>query len=142
MKKLERFLCMLALLSVVFISYNLEGGLSIAVIALPLLALFYLTCLPFLITSDSRDKGWVLIAVLCGAGLAYSLMSLLAFLLGKISRLDMLENCSIVTAVAGIICAIKFRRTGNHFYSRLMLRYLPLMIAVIRCALFFKAPVH
>ncbi len=71
-----------------------KDGPTMELIALPLLAAFYLVTTPLLFRQ--RKLLPLIGAFIAGAGFAYCIISLLLCTLGWLPLLDMLENCCVI----------------------------------------------
>ena len=136
MRFAERFLVVFALLSLLMRILGLKDGPTMELIALPLLGLFYVASMPFLVNvagrheEGRRDWARILIALLFGLGIGYCIISLMLYTLGWLPKMDMLENCSIILGLLSIAGLIGWRR-GKRFYSMAGLRAAILLAVVL-----------
>lgn len=135
MRALERFLIAFALLSLIMRVAGMRDAPTMELIAISLLALFYLAVFPFFLRpapeAGSRRSGlhWLL-AFGSGAALTYCLISLLCFTLGWVTSADMLVNSSLIAAFL-ITGSIWGKRKGNPYWMELFWRMLILWLAIV-----------
>jgi len=140
MRFAERFLVVFAVLSLVMRLCGLKDGPTMELIALPLLALFYIIAMPFLLSVLGRAEdgrlawGPILVAALFGLAMAYCIISLMLYTLGWLPKTDMLVNCCIILGLLSIGSAIG-ARTGRRFIAMAGLRVRILLGVVIFIAL-------
>lgn len=135
MRALERFLVVLALISLIMRIIGLKDAPTLELISFPALALFYLSAFPFLLFSiagiDFKKswKHWAL-AFASGLALAYCVISLLCYTLDWIKVSDILVNGSLLCGllVAG---ALWGRSRKQIFWMELFWRVLILWIAIV-----------
>jgi hypothetical protein len=101
MRAFERFLVAFAAISLLMRILGMRDAPSMELIAITLLAIFYLTTFPILLRpADGRRGGWHwVLAFASGAGLAYSLISMLCYTLGWVTKMDMLVNVTLISAL-------------------------------------------
>jgi hypothetical protein len=135
MRALERFLVVLAFLSLLMRIFGLKDAPTLELIAISALALFYVIAFPFLLLSTADRiikkswKPWTL-AFLTGLALAYCLISLLCYTLNWIKASDMLVNGSLICA-ALIGGALWGRKRQQPFWTELCWRALILWVVII-----------
>lgn len=106
-------------------------------IALPLLALFYLIATPFLLLDKNENiaigKGkWllVIVSILAGLGIAYCIIGLMLYTLSWLPGLDMIENSGLILVSQLLIFSIRYKQTRRGIYGQFVLR-LCLMLCMI-----------
>ena len=115
MRFVERFLILLSFIAICLRLIGSKDGATLELIALPLLAAFYLIAMPFLMhdpgSARIRHTTWkiIFLRILFGIGFSYSITSLLLYTLGWLPRLDMLENTLLILGTLLIIAAIRYR---------------------------------
>jgi hypothetical protein len=147
MRFAERFLVILALISLLMRFSGLKDGATMELIALPLLALFYLVATPFMLAGAgaghavrNRIEWTVIVAgILAGAGIAYCLISLMLYTLNWLPRLDMIENSGLILIVLLIIFGIRYRRKKLREDGQFTLR-LSVLLGSIILAFFLPFP--
>jgi hypothetical protein len=144
MRFAERFLVILALISIGMRLSGLKDGATMELIALPLLALFYLISTPVMLLRKKEDvarRVWVLgvLGVFTGVGIAYCIISLMLYTLNWLPRLDMLENSGLILAALLTIFALQYRKTKHGISGQYLLR-LALLLGVIIIAFFLPFP--
>jgi hypothetical protein len=122
MRFAERFLVAFALIGILMRLFGMKDGPTLELIAMPLLALFYVIAMPFLLHVVRRGNwGQIIVGILCGLAMAYCIVSMMLYTLGwQVRRMDMLENCSILLGSLTIAGIVGLRRGA--FYSGLVLR--------------------
>jgi hypothetical protein len=128
MRFAERFLVILALISLGMRLWGLKDAPTMELIALPLLALFYLAGSPILLLKERRGISlplWliVVLGVLAGFGIAYCIISLMLYTLSWLPRQDMLENCALILVVLLTIFGLQYRRTKQRILAHYLLRF-------------------
>ena len=141
MRFAERFLVVFALISLIMRLCGMNDGPTLELIAMPLLALFYIIAMPFLLNvvrrrdGGGRPWGQIAISILCGIVMAYCIISLMLYTLGwAVQKLDMLENCSILLGLLLIAGIIGWRRGIWTFYTNPGLRAVILLIVILLIA--------
>ncbi len=130
MRFAERFLVALAAIALGMRYGGLKDGPTMELIALPLLAAFYLLAIPLFFLK--RKRLWSLLAALCGGlALAYCIISLMLYTLRWLPRADMLVNCGILLVLL-IGGALYFRRA--HAFADILLTRAAILLAAILLA--------
>ena len=147
MRFVERFLVAFALISLIMRLCGMKDGPTLELIAMPLLAAFYLFTFPVLLYgpvkgllmmkhTDSIKKVLSLYpASICGAGVAYSVISFMLYTLGWLPLRDMLENCCLMLGLVCIIGIVGRWRSGHLFFPALLIRAAILLGIIIAVSL-------
>lgn len=135
MRALERFLVVFALLSLIMRIMGMRDAPTMELIAISLLAIFYLLAFPFFLRPESAvdlkrsSIHWAL-AFGSGLGLAYCLISMLCYTLGWVTDMDMLVNGSLISAF--LIAGSYFgKKKGHQFWMELFWRALIVWCVII-----------
>lgn len=132
MRFAERFLIVLALIALGMRLLRLKDGATMELLALPLLALFYLVSTPVLLlcrkgSVATRSLVWSAFSVLAGVGMAYCIISLMLYTLSWLPGRDMLENSGLILGLLLIIFTLHYRRTKQRASCHYLLRLLLLL---------------
>ena len=129
MRALERFLILLALISLLMRGFRMKDGPTMELIALPLLATFCLIATPFFLRQSAaaaarRSARWILTGahLLCGAALAYALISLMLYTLGWLPGPDMAVNSGLLILLILLFAGLRYRKTVHREYAWLLVR--------------------
>lgn len=134
MRFAERFLVAFAVIALVMRYAGLKDGPTMELIALPLLAAFYLLAMPLFLFRQ-RAPFPVIGSIAAGAGLAYCIVSLLLYTLGWLPRADMLENCCAILVLITGGCGIAIQRTQDAGVRQLFWRGILLLSAILIVAI-------
>jgi hypothetical protein len=104
MRFAERFLFILALISLGMRFAGFKDGPTMELLAFPSLALFYLVALPVNAFRNSAEIGTtrkarvsnIVLGILAGLIVAYCIISAMLYTLGWLERRDMLENTGLL----------------------------------------------
>ena len=135
MRFAERFLVAFAVIALAIRLAGIKDGYTLELIALPLLAAFYLVAAPLVLFRRRRLLP-LFAGIAAGAGLAYCIISLLLYTLRWLPRVDMLENCGIILALMAGGCAFAIRRLSSDGARQILWRCLALVIVIAMVACF------
>ena len=138
MRFAERFLVAFALISLIMRFCGLKDGPTLELIAMPLLAMFYLVATPFLLHVPLRARPvaklmWLRLlgAILSGGALAYCIISFMLYTLSWLPKADMLENCCILLGLLTISGIVSWRRKLGPDYTGPGMRAAILLSAIL-----------
>ena len=140
MRFAERFLVVFALISILMRLLGIKDAPTLELISIPLLAIFYIIAMPFLLQVVRRGEdglipwGRIMISIFFGALIAYCLISLMMFTLDWLPKMDMLENCCILLGLLSLGGIVGWRK-GKTFIAMAGLRAAILLIVVLLMAI-------
>jgi len=145
MRFAERFLVILALISLGMRLWGSKDGATMELVALPLLALFYLVATPILLLAredEAASPRWALgvLGFVTGAGIAYCIISLMLYTLSWLPRLDMLENSGLILAVLLVAFTVRYRKAKRSPVTRQYMLRLALLLGFILIAFLLPFP--
>jgi hypothetical protein len=138
MRFAERFLILFALISIGLRLSGVKDGITLELIAMPLLALFYLLATPFILHKPGSSEQiatpqWILalINVMIGVGVAYVIIDLMLYTLNWLPWLDMAENSGLILVILFILMGVRYSKTKQLTYRHYLLRLAILSLTVI-----------
>lgn len=147
MRFAERFLVVFAALSLGMRLAGMKDAPTMELIALPLLALYYLLLTAPLVSGgfkmlrSTAKPSQLAVAVIAGAGLSYCTISLTMFTLHWLPRLDMLENCSIILTTLTLSAAVLWRFRRERLYLEIVIRTGLLLLVILAMAVIPLPPI-
>ena len=146
MRFVERFLVLFALISILLRLFGVKDGITLELISMPLMALFYLLSTPFLLHKPSSSEQiatpqWILALInfMIGVGVAYVIIDLMLYTLNWLPWLEMAENSGVILLILFILLGVRYSKTKQLAHRHYLLR-LGILSATIIVACFL--PFH